>query len=96
MLLFFIQYLHYSGMWKAQASCLTIWTIKTSSNLPPLSALRIILSEFCLSIKRQPLALDYVIHSVMEKPPLAVAVFGKHTFQRLRCPGYTQPSSWVY
>lgn len=37
MLLFFIQYLHYSGMRKAQASCLTIWTIKTSSNLPPLT-----------------------------------------------------------
>lgn len=57
---------------------------KTHAPIPlpllPLSALSIILSELCLSIKRQPLDLHYIIHSVMERPSL-VAVFGKHTFQ---------------
>lgn len=63
--------------------------------LLPLSALSIILSELCMSIKRQLLDLHYIIHSVMEEPAL-LALFGKHTFQGLRCADYTQDSpAWL-
>ena len=63
--------------------------------LPPLSALSIILSELCMSIKRQLLDLHYIIHSVMEEPAL-LALFGKHTFQGLRCADYTQDNpAWL-
>lgn len=73
----------------------TIWSIKhiLQSPLPllPLSALSIILSELCLSIKQQPLDLHCIIHSVMEKPSLA-AVFGKNTSG----PEYTRDSAAPY
>ena len=45
---------------------------------PPLSALRIILSELCLAIKPQQLDLRYITHSAMEEPVMVAVCWYRH------------------
>lgn len=80
--------IHNKLLWEKQMHDFNHMDYKTDPPIPlpllPLSALSIILSELCLSIKRQKLDLHYIIHSEMVKL-LLFAVFDKLTFQRLQC-----------